>query len=483
MGEVVQINQRGISPAIIQWFQNRGISQQTLTSTKVYSTVQRRNGADQQIVVFPFISDGKIVGRKFRDSAKNIWQETGSEQIFWNNDIIDHPDLQSGKQSLVITEGEPDALSFIEAGYPFTVSVPNGAPPASNEPVFIPEEDTKFAFVQKAWQRLKNIKRIILAVDNDAPGKRLLKELAMRLGEARCLTVNYPEGCKDANDVLVKYGVEAVYDLIAAPIPYPISGLYKVSELPPEPAVEPMTTGWGRLDEYLMVYTPCFMVVTGKPNEGKSTWTTQLVAQLAIHHGWNITISSFEMMIKPFVTDALTSVYRDLSPHGNPEQWLHDHFNFIIPRSDDDTDSLFDIDWLLERAAAASVRYKSKVLLIDPWNELDHTFSKHESHTDYVGRAIRSIKRFARDHDMLVIVVAHPTKTASEKKKASEIDLFDIADSAHFHNKADLGAVIARIENSYESNVFIKKVRYQPRFGRRGMVPLTFSPHTGTFSQ
>jgi hypothetical protein len=48
-------------------------------------------------------------------------------------------------------------------------------------------------------------KKIVIAVDNDAPGRRLEDELARRLGRERCWRVEWPVGCKDANDVLVKF--------------------------------------------------------------------------------------------------------------------------------------------------------------------------------------------------------------------------------------------------------------------------------------
>ena len=477
MGNVVPFG-NPIGPKVLKWFQNRKISEKTLINTGVYSKPHHPSGGE--LIVFPFVVDGKIINEKYRDHQKKIWQ-SGGEQVFWNADVLHHPDLQSGKCSLVITEGEIDALSFIEAGYPFVVSVPNGAPPPKEE-LDISEEDTGFLYIKRFWKVLKGIKRIILATDTDPPGQFLKKNLAFRLGEARCFIPSYPVGCKDANDALVLYGPEAVLQLVSEASPYPIAGLYKSSNLPPEPAIEPLTTGWGRLDEFFMPCAPAFMVVTGKPNEGKSTWTTQLAAQMAIHHNWNIAIASFEGMVRPFITSQLQAVYSELVPQGNPDQWLFDHFNFIIARGDEEDDT-FDLDWLLDRAIAAWVRFGIKMLIIDPWNELEHSFGKNETQTDYIGRAIRRLKRFTYERGVLVLVVAHPTKGASDKKKSEEIELFDIADSAHWHNKADFGLTVARVEGSYLTNVYIRKVRHQPRFGKRGMVGFVFDPYYGTFSQ
>lgn len=479
-----------INPKIVKWFMGRKIREETLKITRVYSGKHLSNGSsfrvepspEGEVIVFPFVFNGKIVNEKYRAAQKKFYQ-SGGQKVFWNADILSHPDLQSGKFNLIITEGELDALSFIEAGYPFAVSVPNGAPPPRDGDFQISEDDTAFSYIRTSWDLLKPLKRIILAADADAPGKRLKRELALRLGEARCLEVSYPAGCKDANDVLQQFGVEATLRLITESTPYPISGLYQVTNLPPEPPLEPLSTGWGRLDEFLMVYRPALMVITGIANSGKSTWANQLAAQLAINHGWNIAIASFEMMVRPFITDALTSVYREQVRGGNPDQWLFDHFSFIIPKADDDDVTGFDIDWLIERATAASVRFGIKALIIDPWNQIDHCFAKGESHTEYVNRAIRALKRFGREHGILIIIVAHPKKEAAERKKPEEITLYDISDSQHFSNAADLGVVIARLPGSFETNVFVTKVRYQPITGKPGMINLTFSQYHGTFSQ
>ena len=100
-------------------------------------------------------------------------------------------------------------------------------------------------------------------------------------------------------------------------------------------------------------------------------------------------------------------------------------------------------------------------------------------------RAIRALKRFGREFDVLVIVVAHPSKSGAQKAP-EEITLYDVSDSAHFANKADFGVVLSRVNGTapgYEqSQVMIKKVRYQPLTGNLGTVFLNYNTHTRTFS-
>lgn len=511
-----------IAANTLQWFEDlRQISGETLIKSGVYSARRAAHGAEDRtpipdpngnIVAFPFIDGGREIGAKYRTTDKRFWQKPGVRKTFFNADILDDPSLHDGTNALVITEGEIDALSLIEAGYPFVVSVPDGAPPARDKDGKLievpkttagidPEHDEKYSFIFNNWDRLKRVKRIIIATDADEPGQRLAEELVRRLDRVRCLWITYPVDCKDMNEVLVEHGASAVVSVIANAKPYPVSGLYRLSEIPDEPEIQAMSTGWHRLDPLLKVYTPALMVVTGFAGQGKSTWTEQLVAQLARDYGWVCAIASFEMRIRPSITDTLGTVLLDkprwiTSPLGDREEvwtvhnhayvdaWIERQFVFIGPDPQNDEQD-HSLEWLIETAEAAVIRHGSRVLLIDPWNEIDHLREKGESGSDYVGRAIRALKRFSKKFGVLVIVVAHPTKSAMGKTP-EHVSLYDISDSAHFANKADIGVVVARMgnpETDNEAAVIVKKIRYQPETGKPGQRMFAFDADKKIFSQ
>src|SRR5690606_28072351 len=96
-------------------------------------------------------------------------------------------------------EGEMDKLAVEVAGIVSCVSVPDGAPSETAK-----DYASKFTFLEADRARLESVKEWIIAVDNDGPGKRLEDELARRLGREKCRRVTWPEGCKDANEVLTK---------------------------------------------------------------------------------------------------------------------------------------------------------------------------------------------------------------------------------------------------------------------------------------
>ena len=179
-------------------------------------------------------------------------KEAGVELSFWNEDDLSDESLPDAPR--IITEGQFDAASFKLAGATHVVSVPNGTVDRLGEGDILPEEDRRFAYlweqVEGAWRlkaALATAKRIILATDDDKAGRVLREELAIRLGRDRCWYVTYPQGCKDANDVLQKFGeergVEILMNMIAEARPMVPSRLVKFSEIPIVKR-EAVVSGW-----------------------------------------------------------------------------------------------------------------------------------------------------------------------------------------------------------------------------------------------
>jgi len=489
-----------------KWLTKRGISTDIAIHMGTYSG---RRGSDGQvnsdpegdILCFPFVKDGEIVGHKYRGAHKTFWQQANGRKQFYNADILESPELHDGLASLIITEGEMDALAVMSSGYRWVVSVPDGAPPArdgegnlihvpSGTEDIVPNADGKFGYVTADWESLAKVRRIIIATDADEAGRRLADELVRRLDRVRCLFITYPETCKDLNEVLVLHGKEGVMAVIESAKPYPVDGVYKLSDFPPEEPIKTFSTGWGQLDEYLKPYMGAFMVVGGFPGHGKSTWTMQFVTNMAKMHGFNIAVASFEMKVVPYVTDTIMATYlqspiKFAAPHNKKRAWdfVEQKFTFIAPdRRDNETE--YDIDWLLDRMQTAVIREGVRIVLIDPFNEIEHKKRPDESLTEYIGRAIRKLKAFAMQYNVLVCVVVHPTKGSSHLD-SEELSLYSLADSSHWANKADLGVIVGRVGDpkiDVITGIYIKKIRYQPDAGTLGDAFLTFDKESRLFS-
>jgi twinkle protein len=472
-----------LGPIGIEAFERRNISAETAAKFEIYTASRSADGSvipdsAGNIVVFPFVERGAVVNEKYRGPGKKFWQRTGGRRTFWNADALDDPALETGQLGLVITEGELDALTAIECGFPLSVSVPDGAPavaenenPGELQPVG-DETSGKFEFLWNNRDRLKRIKRFIIAVDSDRPGQRLAAELVRRLSASRCYFVEYPAGCKDLNDVAREHGAEAVTTVLNAAKPYPVRGLYRLTDYPEREALSIFSTGWWTLDQHLQLFTGEFMVVTGIPGHGKSTWVLNLLCNAAARYGWRSAMFSPEMPTVPHLRGKLRRIRGGSSAEA--DAFINEHFRFIDsdPTGKDDED--FDLDWIIDKATDAVLRDGIRCLVIDPWNEVEHARRRDESMTDYIGRGIRSLKRFARLYDVAVIVIAHPTKEVGKDGKSRSVTLYDIEGSAHWFNKCDHGVVIDR-PNSYadESVIRIAKVRFDET-GEKGEVRMSY---------
>lgn len=469
--------------------EKRGISAETATRFGLYSG--RANGPEVipdeagNVLAFPYLERGFVVSEKYRAPQKKFWQKTGGRKTFWNAEVLDDPALASGQAALIITEGEFDALAAIDCGFPFTVSVPDGAPAVRDgeRPEDIPALDKdrdptgKFEYVYNNRDALKRIQRIIIASDNDPPGQRLAAELVRRLTAVKCSFLEYPAGCKDINDVLVKQGRDAVVALLHNAKPYPVHGIYRLSDFPDLPPIPVFSTGWPPLDQNLKIFAGEFMVTTGVPGSGKSTWVLNLILNLYRNYGWRSAIYSPEMPTVPHLRDKLRRMIG-----GRADDVINDALVFIDAdptRQNDDAD--FSLEWVLEKATDALLRYGIRMLLIDPWNEIEHARKPGESTTEYIGKSIRQIKRFARQYEVSIIVIAHPVKDINEKGKVRVPNLYDVEGSAAWANKADHGICIHRPDPyRNETSIFIQKVRFEET-GEKGEIKMAFDRSTSTY--
>ena len=189
----------------------RGIPMDVLTRMKIEERLEflPQTGKEEACICFPYLEDGVMKNMKFRDAAKHFKMVKGAELIPWNIDAI------KGKEKCYITEGEIDTLSLIAAGLEEVVSVPNGAGGANLQWL---DRFVESHFDDKA--------EIILAMDTDKRGVELRDELVRRLGVDRCKVVAWGEGCKDANEYLLKYDLPRLRQQVEQAAEIPLEGVF-----------------------------------------------------------------------------------------------------------------------------------------------------------------------------------------------------------------------------------------------------------------
>jgi twinkle protein len=475
---------------VLAWFSGRGITEKVLARRRISYGPVYMPQLEQEVpaIQFPYFRQGEVINCKYRDGQKHFRMAGGAERILYGLD-----DIQGS--SVIIVEGELDAMAVEMAGYTSVVSVPDGAPALNTK-----RYDTKFDFLASAEAQLTSMQRIIIAVDNDAPGQKLAEELARRLKPERCYRVQWSSECKDANDVLMSHGVQVLKECLDAATPWPVRGIVAVSAL--RQAVDYMyehgvprgvSPGWTNLARYYTVRPGEMTIVTGIPSHGKSHFISAMMIELARLHGWRSSIFSPENLPLERYTTQLLAQYIGLPFDGAPDRmdphtkdtgldWLDDHISFLMPEDDAPT-----VERLLELAQIQVYRQGIKALVLDPWNEMDHTRPPQHTETEYISHALTKIRHFARMHAVHVWVIAHPTKLHKVEKADHEPQYppptpYDIAGSANWRNKADNCLTIWRdVEaNDHLVEIHVQKIRFR-EIGQIGIVPLVFDPHCGRY--
>ena len=482
----VEVAKTELSERVIEWFKNRGISESILRQFKVTESRQwmpekgKNIAGERACINFNYYRQNELVNVKYRDGAKCFRLFKDAELIFYNLDSI-----QNSEQA-IICEGEVDALTFAECGFPNVVSVPNGA-----------SKGGRLEYLDNCIDYFLSKDRIFIAVDGDEAGMLLRDELIRRLGVEKCFDVVYPQGCKDANEVLLKYGKNDVQKLIVEAKEPPVKGIFQIEDLSDSldnifkngyPKATPI--GYREFDKCITWRKGEFTIITGIPSHGKSDFIDQVMVRLAIKSGWRFGVFSPEnqpteihviKLIEKFVGkpyyryDGTPSMNESAKDYA--KQNLNDSFYFMKIDEMDLT-----IDGILDKAKELVQRKGIDALIIDPYNYIEHIVPSGYSETQYISELLTKIKRFKDVYNIHIILVAHPRKINKLGKTHDVPSLYDIAGSAHFFNKADNGITVYRNDETGKVDIHIQKVRF--RFvGKKGMVSFTYDLPTGRYAE
>ena len=454
---------------------------------------------------FNYFDRGDYINVKCRTLDKRFSFLYKGELIPWNIDVL------IGKPMCYITEGEFDALTLLQCGFLETISVPNGA----QKNLHYLDRFVETHFEDKV--------RIVLALDNDEKGLMLRDELIRRLDTERCLLVDWPEGCKDASDVLVKHGVEKVRECVEAAHEIPLVGIQTAGDVEDE-LLSLFENGMKRgaaialtgFDD-LMTFEPGrYMVVSGRPGDGKSEFIDELCLRLCLLHDWKVAYFSPENV--PIVYH-LRKLCEKLTRYSfQPSRsmtrplfdacvtWLTQNVCHILPGFGEDgiveggkvlrcedvkvcnegvSDGRSDantLDNILQIAHRAVARRGVRILVIDPLNRIDAETEYAQHELAWYSHVNNTLSRFARRHKCLVILVAHPRKVnrANLDGKKRRAEMNDINGSADFGNKADYCMIVDRDDDLQLVTVYVDKVKFK-HLGTRGECYLHYDKVSGRY--
>ena len=461
---------------VAEWFKSRGISEDTLINLQVGegSEYMPQTGKKENTIHFTYYVGDQLINIKYRDGRKNFKLYKGAEKVFYNiNSIV-------GYDNCIITEGEMDVLALHEAGIKNAISVPNGATLSHNN----------LDYLDNCIDYFEDKTKIILAVDTDDPGLALRAELVRRLGAEVCFLVDF-EDCKDANEYLIKHGKEKLRQAVKQARPYPLENVTTFKDI--ENDVTDFVKngfkagyqiGLSNFDQIFSTYTGQFITVTGIPSSGKSDFVDQMVVGYNKNYNWKTAFASPEnapnylhahkLMRKvwgdmPSRDDIGSAKWKEVANHVN------DNFFFIDMEK-------YTLESVLRKGAELVKRKGIKCLVIDPFNKVRDRNASSLDVNIYTMEYLTKIETFAKKYDVLVFIVAHPTKMyKTSDGKIEEPNMYNIKGGGEWYDASYHGLLVHRDYELKNTKVKVLKVKFQ-NLGENGAEAFfTWEPKSGCF--
>lgn len=473
-----------LSDKHLQYFSSRGITQKTVT----------RNGirTSKGWIAFPYYEGKSVVNVKYRQGKEKKFMQAKEAKptMYKYNDI-------KGQKTIIICEGEFDALSWEEAGYPYATSVNQGAPNVNDRNI-----DKKLQCVRNCFDIFEEAEVIYLSVDNDENGIRLQNELIKMFTAEKCKVIDHGD-CKDANEILQKHGKQALKADFNKAKDVKIEGIFECSEFY-EAILESYRNGQPRgTTTHFKEIDACWTwrpkevnIWTGYNNEGKSQMLRQFQLAKSIAEGWKHAVFCPEdVPINEWYTDLIESYVgksADKTQEGynnymNEMQlrdgmtFINNHFFIVYPREE------HSIDELLKRFSYLVRKNAIHTVTIDPYNQIHHKMNPGEREDLYISRFMAKLKKFAVDHGVSVNLVAHQTTPLVQKgENYPEPNLYRIKGGGTFADKADnVLAVWREYRNTDPANTAVKfisqKIKKQKLTGIPGTAELQFDRRSNRY--
>lgn len=393
------------------------------------------------------------VSKESKENKCWFQDKADTADILWNMNRV------NTSKPLVITEGQIDCASIIEAGYLNCVSVLKGS--------------QGMGWIENCWDWLQQFDSIIVFSDGDAPGIKMRNEVINRLGAIRCKYVEVPNKIEwketgnyvmvtDANDILQAKGKEYLLELIYKAKDIPITSVAKLSEIkelnPNE--MDGFETGIKELDKELMkIFTGGVTLLTGLPSAGKTTFLNQVVLR-AMDNGYKTFLFSRELlngMSKGWFTQVAAgrrNMHKIDLPNKEIDFWVsNDEAKEDITRYYDDSFFIYKDeeenteDKLFESMELCATKKGLRLFVIDNLMTVQlkaDTTDTNKAQTDFMNRLIK----FSMKYDVAVICIAHPRKIQG----GADIGLFDVAGSQNIVNLATRTIGLKRVKDEEKNN-------------------------------
>ena len=406
----------------IEYMQSRGIPEEITRKYEI--TIHKEN---QDVLVFPFVDDKdelwfikyRNIAYKKSGSGSKEWCEKNRKPILFG---MNHCNFEN--HTLVMTEGQIDSLSCTAAGIENAVSVPLGK--------------NGFTWIPYCFNFLGRFDELIIFGDYENGEISLLDGMKNHFhGVIKHVRPEDYQDCKDANEILLKYGPEQVKKCIDNAIQLPVPGLKKMAEIQKIRLddLDRMRTGIAELDRQCPFYFGELIVLTGAAGDGKSTMASQWATK-ALDQGYPTMVYSGEMpawLVKNWMDLQIAgkhnlNVYNDIEEQTYKKMlsWsmYQQLYVYDVEEEANNQEKLFEV--LLKGIQQYGIRF---IVLDNLMTAMDfnNNLELNEAQTVFTKR----LANIAQNHNVLIVLIVHPRKS-----KTGYFSNDDIAGSSNITNRA-----------------------------------------------
>jgi len=445
--------------------------------------IQRVIG-DQTFIGYPYFipEENGVVNIKWRAiEGKEFRQEKDAQRVLYNIN------LWGDATELIFVEGENDVIALNECGLWNVTTLSDGAINPNDS-----STSGKLKSLINSSQYISHIESFVIAVDNDAPGKRLKEELISVFGATKCKWVDWND-VKDANECLLTHGAEATLQRVSEAKPVPVGGIIRVSDkidvmmqsFREGKRMGDLTHFGEEMDNHFRWKRGQSNLWMGYANTGKSTLLLQMCIVKSIIDGWKWAVFSPEGYPAEDFYDDLACMYtgKDVTDqYGNKMmeseyaeacEFIDHHFFFIYPEDN------HTVTVLHEKFEHLILKHGVDGVIIDPYNQVDKENVGERSDIE-VSEFLNKVNRFAAAHNIIYNIVVHPkTINISKDTPYRPVDLHDIALGNMWGNKIWNAVSYHRpkwFENRQDSSceIIIQKIKRRRTGGKWGTVFMDF---------
>lgn len=407
----------------VEYLKSRGIPEEI---TRKYE-ITVRTDADN-VLVFPFVNDKddfwfvKYRNIKFvkgETKGSKEWCEPGRKPILFG---MNHCNFEN--RTLVMTEGQIDSLSCAAAGVENTVSVPLGK--------------NGFTWLPYCFNFLGRFDELIIFGDYEDGEISLLDGMKTRFhGMVKHVRPEDYRDCKDANEILQKYGPEAVKACVDNAVPVPVVGLKRIKDIQRVDLsdLERMDTGIKEIDRTCPFLFGELVILTGAAGDGKSTMASQW-ATMAINQGYPAMIYSGELpnwQVKNWLDYQIAGAHNlnkydklEFETYQQIAEWdkYNDIYIYDADELHDDADAIFSV--LRKGIQQYGIRF---IVIDNMMTAMDYNtgLELNDAQTVFTKR----LAKMAQDMNVIIVLVVHPRKSYSTRFSND-----DIAGSSNIVNRA-----------------------------------------------